>query len=349
MTATRLLLSVLVIFVLFACDRDSGPGDAAGVDPQTRPGPDEAERVDDEETRTAGEPVLEIAIELPAPATAMVASADNRLFVALRDDDDQNPALVELDSDGQAEAWPDSTPPDSGRALTGIRALHIDDEGALWILDAGPRLLRVDLMQDQFTREIRLDEAFPDAGHQPDGLGVDAELGVAYIIDSGEPGLVVLDMYTDEARRMLEDTPALRPATDEGNGRAHMVLSPDLRYLLWQPRGSSDIYRLETEVMQFTELDTEELTSMVEHFGTPGPARALAMDPAGLLYVAVIDDDESVIVRIDHFGTPDIVSREAALAGITAMSSTRGGDLLIGVDGDGDKPPRLLRLLGATQ
>ena len=348
MIATRRLLSVMAILVLVACDRDTSPGETPGLDPQTPPGADEIEQVDGDETGTAAEPVLEVATELPAPATAMVASADNRLFVALRDSDDQTPALVELDNDGQTEAWPGEAP-DSDRALTGIRALHIDDEGALWILDAGPRLLRVDLMQNKFTREITLDNAFPDTDHQPDGLGVDAELGVAYIMDSGEPGLVVVDLYTDEVRRMLEDTTALRVASDDSNHRAHMVLSPDLRYLLWQARGSSDVYRLETEVMQFTELATDELASMVERFGTPGPARALAMDAAGLLYVAVRDNDESTILRIDHFGTPDTVSREPALAGITAMSSTRGGDLLIGVDGDGDQPPRLLRLLGATR
>ncbi len=349
MTVLRPLLLLLLLLAVAACGRDSGPEDTAETDTRGQTEGGTAEEIDAEALAGEAEPVLEIATELPAPATAVVASADNRLFVALRPNDDQTPSLVEINHNGEAVAWPDSSPPASGQAPHGIRALHIDDEGALWILDATPRLLRVDLMQNEYTREINLDSAFPGTDHRPDGLGVDAELGVAYLIDGGQPGLVVLDMYTDEVRRMLEGTKVLRYDRGDSDGRAHMVLSPDLRYLVWQPPGSDDIYRLETEVMQFTELPTAELLAMVEHFGSPGPVRALTMDPAGLLYVAVDEDGRPTIVRIDHFATPETISHEAALANISAMGATRGGELLISTSGNETEAPQLLRLLGAAR
>ncbi len=348
MPASRLLLLVILTFVLAACERDSGREEAAEDELQLLQ-PDEPAQTDSDTPHPDAETVVEVVAELPAVAVALAASADNRLFVALQNDieTDTSP-LVEI-SNGRALAWPDDKPPASGKLRGGIRALHIDDEGALWILDASPRLLRIDLMQNQYTREIDLAAAFPGTDHQPDGLGVDAELGVAYIIDSGQPGLVVLDLYTDEARRMLENTSTLQPASDDPDTRARMVLSPDLRYLFWQPRGSGDIYRMETEVLQFTDLPDEELAAMVEHFGTPGPAQALSMDPAGLLYVAVDENAETALRRIDHFGTPSLVSHETGLSKVTAMGATRGGDLLLGIRGDEDQPPRLLRLLGAAR
>jgi len=349
MPASRLLLLLVFTLILAACERDTGREEATEAEAQLQPGPDDPEHTDADTPPQDAEPIVEVVAELPAAPAALAVSADDRLFVALQGGTDADtPPLVEI-SDGQALAWPDDKPPENSPPPGDIRALHIDDEGALWILDAGPRLLRIDLMQNKYTREIDLTAAFPSENHQPDGLGVDAELGVAYIIDGGQPGLVVLDLYTDEVRRMLEDTSALQPASDEPDTRARMVLSPDLRYLFWQPRGSGDIYRLETEVMQFTELPDEELAAMVEHFGDPGPARALGMDPAGLLYIAVDENAEIVIRRIDHFGTPSSVNHDTGLSGVTAMGATRGGDLLLGIRGDGEQPPRLLRLLGATR
>lgn len=350
MALMRPLVLLLLASVLAACDRGAGPGDTDpdGFD-QVQSGTQPPEQTATEAPPEPEEPVLEAIAELESAPVAITASADNRLFIALESGASSQASLVEMEPDGDTTPWPDSVPPESGQPPGDIRALHIDDEGALWVLDAGPRLLRIDLTRDEFTHEIALDEAFPDTGHQPDGVGVDAELGVAYLIDSGRPALVALDMYTGEMWRVLTNTSVLQAATETAMTRARMVLSPDLRYLVWQPPGRNTLFRLETEVMQFTELPDEELLGMVEAFGEPGTVQAMTMDAGGLLYVVVTGQEPPALVRFDPFGTPETVIRDPRLAGISALGATHGGDLLIGTRGAGENGPRLLRLWGIAR
>jgi len=100
-----------------------------------------------------------------------------------------------------------------------VQALHVDTRDRLWILDpanprfedvvpGGPKLACVDLGRDRVRRVYRFGPGAAPPDAYLNDVRVDAARGVAYLTDSGNGALVVLDLRSGRARRLLDGQPA---------------------------------------------------------------------------------------------------------------------------------------------
>jgi len=163
----------------------------------------------------------------------VTTTPEGRRFVVVQPLHEGQPQVAEISS-GSPVAYPDSqwnarrNGEDGRSAFVGVNSLWIGSDGALWIVDrgaprigrplvpGGPKLVRIDLASNKVTRVYDLSEVAQGKSFVDD---VRFNGAPAYLTDAGRPALIVLDLASGAARRVLEDHPstvASRPLMAEG-------------------------------------------------------------------------------------------------------------------------------------
>jgi major royal jelly protein len=213
-------------------------------------------------------PAAELRVE--AESRSMIWNAvavdGGRTFVAgPRWSGSQGPALGRLDESGTPRAYPDAEwnswrpGADPARAFVNVNALH-QYQGSLWVVDTGSpdfggnplpggaKLVRIDLPGDRVRSIVHFTDTVALPGSYIDDVRFHGNH--AYLTDAGRPGLIVVDLRTGQARRVLDNHPSVvapenRPlildgavvrAPDGKPLRVHadpLELSPDGRWLYY--------------------------------------------------------------------------------------------------------------------
>jgi sugar lactone lactonase YvrE len=154
---------------------------------------------------------------------------------------------------------------------------------------------------------------------------------VAYLTDAGRPALIVLDLTTGHARRVLENHPstvAARPLVAEGRqlvdpqGKPVVVhadqleISNDGRWLYYQPC-SGPMSRIETRFLDDPSLSEATLAGHVERFADTPSTGGTAIDAEGTIYVS--DTDRSRILKVSPAGRISTLVADPRLAWVDAM------------------------------
>ncbi len=156
-----------------------------------------------------------------------------RRFVVVQPRQPGQPEIAEIVA-GAAQPYPDAAwndwrqGQDGQHAFVGANSLRVGPDGALWVVDrgapgigkplakGGPKLVRIDLGSNRMTRVYDLASVAQGASFVDD---VRFNGGVAYLTDAGRPALIILDLATGQARRVLENHPSTvagRPLMAEG-------------------------------------------------------------------------------------------------------------------------------------
>jgi len=169
---------------------------------------------------------LEVFAESEHQWTGVAVSHDERVFVNFPLWGESVPfAVAEILRDGALVPYPgpgiNQWAPGKPVAdnLVCVQSVWVDDDAFLWILDTGnprfagvidgaPKLLRVDLYRDRTVQSIHFEEPVVKPGSYLNDVRVDTRHDVAYITDSGDGALIVVDLTTNEARRLLDNHPA---------------------------------------------------------------------------------------------------------------------------------------------
>jgi sugar lactone lactonase YvrE len=260
---------------------------------------------------------LEIVAELPTPPGNIAVSAQGRVFVSLHPEARPSQTLVEL-VQGQMQAWPSAQAQSQFTEVLGIR---IDAQNRLWTLDNGGhgvkpvKLTAFDVASGRRVREIVFDRALAGLGSHYNDLQVSADGGTVYIADASffglKPALVVVDVGSGKARRLLERhvsvTPenyipvvqgrrmeafglvAIRPGVDS------IALSRDGEWLYYAPITSAHLYRIRTADLRNEALGPEQLAVQVETLAAKTMSDGLSSDDQGRIYLS--DLEHSAIVR----------------------------------------------------
>jgi hypothetical protein len=226
-------------------------------------------------------------------------------------------------------------------------------EGTLWVLDAGnpkfggvvpgaPKLVAIDLATDTVRAVISFGASIASGASYLNDVRFDLSRNTAYITDSGKGGLVVLDLSTKKARRVLDDSPSThaedtvvmiegapwrRP--DGSNPKVHadgVALSPDREWLYYQALTGRTLYRIATQALRDPKISKEELTHSVQVIGTPGPADGLEATDAGVIHTS-LEANALVLVRPD--GTTKTLVQDPRLAWPDSLAFGREGDLYV--------------------
>ena len=274
--------------------------------------------------------------------TGVTVSEDGRIFVNFpRWSEDVPVSVAEVMTDGSIKPYPNDewnawrnakmseiSPKDH---FVTVQSVVADGEGSLWVVDPaapnsektvkdGPKLVQVDLKTNTVKRvyPFASDVAGPasylnDVRIAPDGA-------FAYFTDSGVPGgLVVLDLNSGKAWRVLSDDPSTQFEKDvviqvdgkplrRPDGRQPLfnadsiALSKDGKVLYWKALTGKTMYRISTEALQKGSQDPS--VAKAEKFADTEPTDGLWIDDNNRIYLSTIQDDGIKILGPDGKVTP---------------------------------------------
>lgn len=205
-----------------------------------------------------------------------------------------------------------------------VQSVVVDTDDYLWVLDpaapemkaivpGGPKLVKIDLSSNQVVQTIAFDSAIAPAKSYLNDVRIDTSTRTAYITDSGLGAIVVVDLQTGAARRLLAEDSSTKAEpnvslTVQGN-RLHapgektappinvdgIALDSKNRFLYFHALTGHTLYRARTEDLRNTSLSAQQLAAKVENLGrTPAPDGMLA-DPEGQIFLTAIE--QNAIVR----------------------------------------------------
>ncbi|ROV94007.1 hypothetical protein VSDG_06206 [Cytospora chrysosperma] len=308
----------------------------------------------------ATDPRIEVALTLDTPCNGVSTTPDGRLFVLYaRVDGTQAQGLPELVEwvNGTGRPYPDARwnsyaangSSDPATTLVRVNAQRIGPDGSLWLVDTGspgfgqpvllpegPKLVVVDTRTDRVSRVYGMGNVTRSESLLDD-IRFDRARGKAYLTDAGVGALIVLDLDSGRAVRLLEGHPSVQastPLSGEGNllprfpggGFSYLhadqlEVSPDGAWLYYQP-GSGGMWRIGTDRLaeafyNSSAAGLDVLGGHVEPFAlTPGTG-GTAVDAEGDLYVG--DTDRQAVEKVYANGTRTTLVRDDRLLWVDAM------------------------------
>lgn len=174
----------------------------------------------------------------------------------------QGPQLTVVDTQGRRAAFPDAAwnawapGKDARQAFVNINALRLE-KSVLWVVDTGAaefagnpipggaKLVAFDLVEKRVVRSYPLPAEIARPGSYIDDVRFQG--GYAFLTDAGNAGIVVLDLQTGNARRVLDGHPAVSAGNDrdivlsgqqvKAPGERHCVSMPTRWRSAWMASG----------------------------------------------------------------------------------------------------------------
>lgn len=289
-------------------------------------------------------------------------TTDRRVFVDFPriDPSQPNPSIAELGPNGAVLPWPGGAwnawkpGSDPAHAFVSVNAIHAGPHGLLYVVDNGavgfighapvPGAAKIVALDPAKNAVVRVYPLGPDVlkpRSAPDDIRFHGER--AYVTDAGAPGLIVLDLETGRARRVLDRDPsttAQRPAivdgailrTPDGKPAAihadQLEVSPDGRTLYMQPL-PGPMYRLDTKLLDDPSTPPGALSKAVQFWYDTPSLGGTAIDSEGNLYLADLGTDS--ILRLAPDRKLGLVVRDPRLHWADALAFDGQGNLLVPV------------------
>ncbi|MCA9664433.1 MAG: hypothetical protein KC503_02560 [Myxococcales bacterium] len=282
------------------------------------------------ETPRSGPRLVEVA-RFSRAATGVAVAPDGRTFVNFPNWWSQPPAaVVELRPGGARVPVPDArwnrwdgTSAGAKNAFVCVQSVYVDRGGrTLWILDAAnplraigrklvrgaAKLVRVDVASRRVERVYRFGLDVAPEGSYLNDVRIDRARGVAYISESEIGALIVLDLQSGRARRLLDGHASTRAEpgfTPTVGGRPWLIfglsaprihadgiaLDPRGEWLYYHAVSGKTLYRVRTADLRDASLGKQALAARVQRLGVTGAADGMLMGPRGTLYLTALEQD----------------------------------------------------------
>ena len=213
---------------------------------------------------------------------------------------------------------------DSGMSkFVDVQSVYVDANDNLWVVDAGSpfedgvyqnsqKLIEISLSSNTVLRTYPLVGATDDASYL-NNVQVDVSNNKAYLTNSSEGGIVVVDLATGSTRQVLEGSSSViadqtyiltidgtqinlsgSPFYQNSTG---IALAPDNSYLYYKPLTDHNLHRIPTQDLLDTTLDANVLSARVENLGTYVATSGMVFDQSGNLYMG--DIEQHRIIKLD--------------------------------------------------
>ena len=268
------------------------------------------------------EHTLEIVVESDRQWTGVAVTKDGRLFVNFpRWSADVPVSVAEVLRDGSIKPYPDEawnswTPEaDPSTTFVCVQSVVADGKGSLWVLDpgypgavpGGTKLVEIDAASDGVVQVIAFDSTIAPPESYLNDVRIDHAHRAAYITDSGDGALVVVDLRTGASRRVFDDHPSTAAEntvlTFEGeqwlqpDGSAPQVHADGIAYdlvgdfIYYQALTGRTLYRIAGAALRDPSLDEETLGAMVDRVTASGASDGLLWDRADGIFISAIEHD----------------------------------------------------------
>lgn len=299
-------------------------------------------------------PSLSLVAAFDHQVTGVTVTDDGRTFVNFpRWTEDTAVSVAEILDDGSLRPYPDdawngwrnANDASPGDHWVCVQAVVADGD-SVWVLDpaapatahlvpGGPKLVQVALDGDRVARTVAFGEDVAPEGSYLNDVRFSPDGTHAYITDSGWRGaLVVVDLETGTARRVLDGHPSTQPEDDvtveidgerlsrpDGRGAVFaadsLALSNDGETLYWKALTGKTLYRIATSALRDESLDADALAEAVETVGQTEITDGLWIHSSGRFFLTAVEtyavierdgDAETVAVQDDRLRWPDTMS-----------------------------------------
>lgn len=268
----------------------------------------------------ADETGLQMVFELPIEPAGLTISPKGDFLFSLRQEEKPLNRVVEVSKTGDSKPFPTiaiaQAAKDEPLILDAVRGMQADGNGVVWMLDNGrrselpPRVIAWDYGHKKLHRVINLVAPAVLTSSVPDDLALDPGAPFLYLTDpsnGGECSLIVVDLTTGFARRVLQGHPSVMPVegldlvidgvkietrrldgslADPMGGVSPLVLDRKGEWLYFGPLRSNRLYRVKTEHLRNASLSADKLAGLVEQYADKPLCAGITMDFKGNIYVS---------------------------------------------------------------
>ena len=295
-------------------------------------------------------------------------SADVPISVA-RLGEDRAPSPV---PDAAWNAW--TLGADPANRWVCAQGLWVGRNGSLWVIDpaspgfagvveGGAKLVEIDPRTNAVLRVIRFDSRTAPPKSYLNDVRVDDATSTAYVTDSGLGAIVVVDLATGAARRVLEGHPSTQSEglvlrfdgqelrmPDGSLPQIHsdgIALDPDGSRLWWHALTGRTLYRIDTSSLRDAALPAEALAAKVEKVMETAACDGMETGFDGTLYLTALQ--EQAIQRLTRDGKLETLVHDARLQWPDSLALRSDGRLYVSTSqihrGFGGRPPEPYRIL----
>lgn len=275
---------------------------------------------------------LDLVVAAKQQTGSLAVAPDGRIFVSVARLPRTDGFSVGLVSKGAlvpypGGAWnlwkPGLPPAEHFISVTDLR-IEPNDPRSFWILDSapgisgGPKLIQLDLRTNKVARVFPLPADVAPAGSAINHVRLGRSH--AFIPDSAAGALIVLDLYTGRARRLLFAGP-------KSNAVGAIELSPDHSNLYFCSPTGGPLRRIGLDDLLNEKLDAATLNSRVKDVGPLLPAGSLLMLSNGDLLFS--DTPHHAISRLTADGKTTILRQSKMLEAPGAMAVGPDGKVYV--------------------
>jgi len=287
--------------------------------------------------------------------TGVAVSKGGRIFVNYpRWSSVAENSVAEITKSGELKPFPDqewnnwdlSSSPEN--YLICVQSVYIDKNNYLWIVDTGldvrkgviengPKLLKVNLKTNKVDKKIFFDTSIILPSNYLNDIRVDTNMDYAYITESGTGAIIVVDLNTEEYRRILSEHTStksegitLKVEEQKWPRQVHsdgIALDSKGEYLYYQALSGYSLYRIHTKWLKDESLSEKEIEEKVELLGKPGAADGIAFGTDGYLYLTSIE--LNAIRRFTPDKKVEMVIQDSRLKWPDSFSITPHGDIYV--------------------
>lgn len=250
-------------------------------------------------------------------------------------------SVIEVFPNNQVKPYPDEAmnswkeEEDGKNKWVCVQAVYVDEENNLWVVDpACPnmeqvydnsfKLVKFNLTTNSIEEVYRFDGVLSNKSYIND-VRVDTRRKVAYLTNSNEGGIVVVNLETGTIRELLRNhysvkhDPSFKLEVDgkefkkKGNP-VHLqsdgiALTPDGEWLYYKPLTDNKLYRIPTELLRNEELPEDQREAAVEDLGRFAVTDGMIFDKSGNLYLGDYQNYKMVKISPAH-KQEDVVADE---------------------------------------
>ncbi len=293
-------------------------------------------------------PALKIVAQNSRQWTGVAVSKEGRMFVNFPYWSDDAPVSVAEIIEGRMVPFPDKTwnRRKNEEAFQAVQSVFVDDRNYLWVLDTnnpkfegvqppGPHLYRFSLSDNRLARHYSFTEDVYNKNSYFNDVRIDTKNEKAYISDSGNGALVVLDLKTGDARRLFSEHPSVKAETDylmcdgyiwknsvDADG---IALTPDGSYLYYIALSGHSLYRIPTAALNNKDLSPEQLHEKVEKVMAVPATDGMLFDDDSNLWMGGLEDNS-----VNMLGTDGIlykVVQDSAIRWADSFAKDSAGNM----------------------